>query len=384
MAYGNRDKQVFNIERLIIGIKKTFVRFARPARLLLAVVVAFGLFLGMNFPAPLQSGQVFAFFGKSNREQALIVEESLRAQFQGIEERLLREGSYVYNSALPIGRQGYYFPTQLNDFDEGLGSAEFFGNILIQGVAFLSLNNPSPNFINGAGIDRVRSGVIAYKVQPGDIPSYIAASFGISTNTLLWANNLSYWSIIKPGQKLVILPTSGVLHETKKGETIDGIVKKYKGDIEETLAYNGLPADGSLEVSQEIIIPGGRKAIYYQPTIRYAYQPSLGVYGSKSRKFPWGQCTWYVAQKRYVPWGSHAKYWLANARTYGFQTGTEPQPGAIVVTNESWYGHVAYVEAVSGNYVTVSEMHGVPSWMKGKLKTRVLNKKDWRIRGYIY
>ena len=323
--------------------------------------------------------QALAFFGNSDKEQALITEESLKAQFQGIEEKLLREGSYVYSS-------GYHFPVQLSDFDEGFGLVEFSGNILLQGIAFLSPSNPSLNFINGNGIlDRARGGMITYEVQSGDTPSYIAASFGVSTNTLLWANNLSYWSIIKPGQKLVILPTSGVLHEVKKGETLDKIVKDYKGDLEETLAYNGVPADGSLEVGQKIIIPGGRKTIYYQPRVQYAYQPMyIGPYGSKSRVFPWGQCTWYVAQKRYVPWSGHAKYWLGNAQRYGFQTGPEPIPGAIIVTRESWYGHVAYVEAVSGDYVIISEMHGIPYWKKGKLATRTLSRNDWRIRGYIY
>jgi LysM repeat protein len=193
---------------------------------------------------------------------------------------------------------------------------------------------------------------------------------------------LNYWSIIKPGQKLVILPTSGVLHEVKKGETLDKIVKKYKGDLEETIAYNGLPADASIEMGQKIVIPNGKKAIYYQPRVQYAYQPSqyIGLYGGKSHRFPWGQCTWYIAQKRYIPWGGHAKYWLGNALSYGFQTGTEPVIGAIVATRETWYGHVAYVEAVSGDYITISEM----SLGRGKLNTRTLNKNDWRIKGYIY
>lgn len=323
--------------------------------------------------------QVFASLGDSDKEQALITEESLRAQFQGMEERLLREGSYIYPHHQKFGVGVGY----LSDFDDGFGGGELSNSILIQGIAFLSPSNPSSNFANGIGIfDRQRSGIVTHEVQPGDTPSYIAASFGISTNTLLWANTLNYWSIIKPGQKLVILPTSGVLHEVKKGETLDKIVKKYKGDLEETIAYNGLPADASIEIDQKIIIPNGKKAIYYQPRVRYAYQPSkyIGLYGSKSHRFPWGQCTWYIAQKRYIPWGGHAKYWLGNAQSYGFQTGTEPVTGAIVATRETWYGHVAYVEAVSGNYITISEM----SLGRGRLNTRILNKNDWRIRGYIY
>jgi len=325
----------------------------------------------------------FAIFGGGDdKEQFLIAEEALRAQFQQVEERLLREGSYVYPYYQNFGVGVGY----LADFDEGFGGEEVSNSVLVQGIAFLSPSNPSLNLLNSKGIfNKRRSGIITYKVQTGDTPSYIAASFGISTNTLLWTNNLNYWSVIKPDQELVILPVSGVVHEVKKGESLAAIVKKYKGNLKETIAYNGLPANGFVEVGQKIIIPNGKKPVYYQPRVQFAYQPSyIGPYGGKSRSFPWGQCTWYVAQKRYVPWSGHAKHWLNNAKRYGFQTGSEPRPGAIMVTNESWYGHVAYVEAVNGDYVTISEMHGIPYWKRGKLRTRTLNKNDWRIRGYIY
>lgn len=304
----------------------------------------------------------------------------MKNQFQEIEERIKREGSYVY-----ANEYQYLNQASLND---GLGSAEdsFDSPVLVQRTAFLSLNNPSAsNYLSNS---TQRTGIVTYIVQQGDNPSSIAKHFGISVSTLLWANNLSYWSVIKPGDKLVILPTSGVLHKVKKGETLSQIVKKYKGDIEETIAYNGLPADGSIAPGQSIIIPGGQKItpVYSRPTAQLAYRVSsnYGAYGGKSHQFPWGQCTWYVAQKRYIPWSGHAKYWLSQAKRYGFQIGTEPVPGAIVVTNESWYGHVAYVEAVNGDYITISEMNGIPWWKKGKLNIRVLHKNDWRIRGYIY
>ncbi len=305
-------------------------------------------------------------------KQSLVVEKSAQARFQVIEEKLLRENSYVYST-------DYSSLDSLIDYEEGFGGEGSFGSsVLIQGIAFLSPNNYS--LTNNGAFNKNRSGIVVYEVQSGDTPSYIAASFGISTYSLLWANNLNYWSVIRPGQELTIPPTSGVIHEVKSGETLEAIVKKYKGDVGETIAYNGLPADGSIEPGQEIIIPGGQKTIYYQPRTFASVNYYVGPYGNKSHIFPWGQCTWYVAQKRYIPWSGHAKYWLGNARAYGFQTGTEPVPGAIMATRESWYGHVAYVEAVSGNYVTVSEMH----LGQGVLKTRTLARDDWRILGYIY
>jgi surface antigen len=74
--------------------------------------------------------------------------------------------------------------------------------------------------------------------------------------------------------------------------------------------------------------------------------------------FAFGYCTWYVATKRNVPWYGNAIDWWPNARSYGYSEGQKPVRGAIMVTSESHWGHVAYVESVNrdGSW-TVSEMN---------------------------
>jgi len=340
------------------------------AAVLLFVLSALFLF-GLDFKAS-------AFFKKETQYEVLTSEESLRAQFQAVEEDIIRKNSYVYSSN--YGFLNSNSGDSNNEIIEGFGgTGNTNGNILIQDIAFLSPTNPNGN-TNSIPFAKQRGGIITYKVQSGDTLSRIATSFGISTNTILWANNLSYWGLIRPGDKLIILPTSGISHEVKNGDTLVGITKKYNSSIEKTITFNGLPADGSIKAGQKLIIVDGKKAINYsQPRIQLASY-YRGPYSGKSHNFPSGQCTWYIAQKRYIPWGGNAKDWLYNAKRYGFQTGFEPTPGSIIVTKESWYGHVAYVESVSGNYVTISEM----SMGHGIRHIRTLNKNDWRIRGYIY
>ena len=78
------------------------------------------------------------------------------------------------------------------------------------------------------------------------------------------------------------------------------------------------------------------------------------------RRFDWGYCTWWVAQRRAVPWNGDAVEWYANAQALGYAVGQTPVPGAILVRRSaSWtgYGHVAYVESVRGTEFTVSEMN---------------------------
>lgn len=88
---------------------------------------------------------------------------------------------------------------------------------------------------------------------------------------------------------------------------------------------------------------------------------SGGSGGNWPDHFPWGQCTWYVATQRYVPWWGNANEWVAGAESYGYAVGMTPEVGSIVVWGggdgyDIGYGHVAYVVAVqSASSFTVHE-----------------------------
>ena len=72
----------------------------------------------------------------------------------------------------------------------------------------------------------VKTDVTEYEVKAGDNLTSIAQNFGISISTITSANNLTSSSKLKVGQKLVILPVSGVLHYVKAGDTITGIAAR--------------------------------------------------------------------------------------------------------------------------------------------------------------
>jgi len=102
-----------------------------------------------------------------------------------------------------------------------------------------------------------RRDIIEYMVQPGDTLQKIADSYGISVNTLLWANDLTTSSTIKVGQNLVILPLDGVLHVVKSGDTISGISKTYKSDSDDIIVYNSLASQDDIYIGDILIVPGG-------------------------------------------------------------------------------------------------------------------------------
>ncbi len=111
--------------------------------------------------------------------------------------------------------------------------------------------------------EKVRDKIIEYEVQEGDTISSIAKKFGISTDTVLWQNNLSPNSRIKPGQVLEILPVDGVSHKVQKGDTVYSIAKKYDTSPQAIVdfPYNTFVNDETFElaVGQIIIVPDGVK-----------------------------------------------------------------------------------------------------------------------------
>ena len=107
-------------------------------------------------------------------------------------------------------------------------------------------------------VELPRKEVKQYIIQQGDTLSSIANKFDISLNTILWANNLTQKSVIRPGQKLTILPVSGLIHNVRKGDTIDAIARKYKADIDKIIAFNELSGKGDIYIGDILIIPDGK------------------------------------------------------------------------------------------------------------------------------
>lgn len=100
---------------------------------------------------------------------------------------------------------------------------------------------------------------IQYTVASGDVLSTIADKFNITVNTILWANNLTWTSMIKPGQKLTIPPGSGINHDVVRGDNLASIAKKYQADPQKIIAANSLASANDIQVGDLIFIPDGVK-----------------------------------------------------------------------------------------------------------------------------
>jgi LysM repeat protein len=139
----------------------------------------------------------------------------------------------------------------LNTNPTGIGGATV---AIVDGTALSAFGDDGTAF---ADPGRLGTGQISvYVVHEGDTLGEIAAMFGVSVNTITWANNMTGKNV-RVGQELVILPISGVRHTVKSGDTLQTISKKYNADLDDILSYNDIPANAKLTLGDTIIIPDG-------------------------------------------------------------------------------------------------------------------------------
>lgn len=217
-----------------------------------------------------------------------------------------------------------------------------------------------------------RKGITKYTVKEGDSVPSLATRYGISQDTLRWANNLSS-DALSPGSEILIPAINGVVYTVQSGDTPESLASKFKANKDRIISYNDAEL-GGLKPGEVILIPGGVK----QETVSTSLASSSSSSSSSSsfafgsgpvfggNGYAYGYCTWHVANRRAaigqpVPnnWGNAAT-WAQGARAMGMRVDHTPSVGAIMQTAGGWggYGHVAFVESVNadGSW-TVSEMN---------------------------
>jgi surface antigen/LysM repeat protein len=226
----------------------------------------------------------------------------------------------------------------------------------------------------------VSHSAISYEVKNGDTLKDLAARFSISTDSIRWSNYSSLKNVSKDvsgGMKIMIPPVDGLVVAAQQGDTPLSLANTYHVAPSAIVDFNYLRTSEQdpIQPGSLIVVPGGTGADFVRPAaassvaVPVAHGGSGGysvvsVGGSypvrAGNRFSFGYCTWYVYNRRSVPWLGNAWEWFGQAQAFGWATGQTPRVGAILVTWESSFGHVAYVEAVNpdGSY-TVSEMNFV-------------------------
>lgn len=121
--------------------------------------------------------------------------------------------------------------------------------------------------------------ILEYIVEQGDTVAGVAEKFGISADTILWANSLNSFAQIKAGQTLVIPPVTGVVHNVASGDTVSALAQKYQVKTDDIVAFNKLSNEADVYIGDTLIVPGGKmpKAAAKPRTGTATAQPNAGL-----------------------------------------------------------------------------------------------------------
>jgi LysM repeat protein len=131
--------------------------------------------------------------------------------------------------------------------------------------------------ISSVSEDEVDYRIFRHKVQEGETLSQISELYGISSNSIRWANQLTSDNI-KVGQVVRIPEIDGAFVKVKSGDTLESIAARNSGNIADILDLNSNIIDYRnpvLTEGMEVFIPGGEIPLP-TPTKKpyvYAYQP---------------------------------------------------------------------------------------------------------------
>jgi len=222
----------------------------------------------------------------------------------------------------------------------------------------------SPEITDPEVVVKNRDKIIDYVVQVGDTLSTIAQKFGLNTNTILWENNLSYYSLIKPGQTLKILPLNGLSYKIEKGDTLLKVAKKYEAEINKIIDFNKLASAADIQIGQTVIIPDGKKAVVavvaQTNSIKNIFTPAV----DSDSKLLWPTNAWRITQ--YFGW-RHSGLDIGNKTgqpVYASESGVVEKAGwnnggygYFVIINhggglKTLYAHLSKIYAKAGQNVS--------------------------------
>jgi len=238
----------------------------------------------------------------------------------------------------------------------------------VQENSLQALNPASTDYVNSFKADQV----VKYTVQSGDNIGSIASNFGVSINTIVWANNLANPNVLSLGQVLKIPPVTGVIHTVKNGDTIASIAGKYKANSDKILSFNNLENDQNLEIGNELIVPGGELP-GPKPSIKPTIASGSGGHGIYIPTGN-GQCVDFVQAHGFARMSGNANTWKRYINT------PVPVAGGVVVLKGGRYGHVALITAVLPGSIQVVEQNYYGPYI---IDHREISLSDRLIVGFI-
>ena len=209
-------------------------------------------------------------------------------------------------------------------------------------------------------VDDVKSVLLTagkeYTVQSGDTLSTIASATDLSVDEIASANGVSDVNTIHVGETLKLDASAATATNTNVAPKAD-----------DTKANTEAPAESADTQAQQADtqtqkVEKTATTSTAQPTTMSTATHAAPTYSTAGNSYPAGQCTWFV--KNALSWVGNnlgnASGWGASAAAAGRTVDGQPSTGSVVVfaagsQGAGALGHVAVVDSVNGDSITISE-----------------------------
>jgi murein DD-endopeptidase MepM/ murein hydrolase activator NlpD len=204
--------------------------------------------------------------------------------------------------------------------------------------------------------------LVRYRVNAGDSVDSIAARGGITVDTLVQINHLSWPPLLTPGSLIVVPPIDGTLVNVDPNQTLSSLARTFRIDIAALRTVNGLGLDA--RVPSQLFIPAVKTDELGAP----AAPSDQGTTRQRLVRFAWpaqGTITQYFWQ--YHPGidianvvgtpevaADAGKVVFAGWGSYGIYVEIDHGNGFHTI-----YGHMSVVQVTAGQLVTQGQQIGL-------------------------
>jgi len=196
--------------------------------------------------------------------------------------------------------------------------------------------------------DKPRDQVITYQVQKGDTLKKVADQFGVSVDTIKWANDLK-GDALAITQELKIPPVTGIVYKVREGDTIYSIAKKYRTEAQKIVSFPFNDFSDSdtfaLNIGQTLIVPDGVPPV--APVVPM-FIPSVFAGGTGQLAWPTGG-----AITQYPSW-YHNALDIANPAAPGIAAADN---GIVILAEYFKWGYGDHVMIDHGNGIVTLYGH---------------------------
>ncbi|KRN76533.1 Surface antigen [Ligilactobacillus acidipiscis] len=222
---------------------------------------------------------------------------------------------------------------------------------------------------------KVSANHVTHEVKSGESLYTLANDYGVTVDSLREANALSS-SALQVGQSLTIndptkdpsavqsaptaAPVKTSVQQTAKAQSSTPAPQKTEQQSNST-------ANNNVVSKPQQTVSNSSNTVQSTPVASSNQQHGQAA-NSAGNTYAWGQCTWFAKNRASWAgnyWGNGGN-WDSSARSQGFAVNNTPAAGSLVVfhpgqsvggqwTADGYAGHVAYVESVSGNTITISQ-----------------------------